>query len=177
MILNTLLALFGRKLPTTYFIKKGRHSCSQAAVRKAYMTDDSMHFSVVFDFSAAYLTTDPVNQWDINKLWGFSEGIDPLKSSARIGWNYRDGMLFLRPFTHKDGEQMIDPPEIEIEFNKHIPCSIRIVGSSYLYEINGYQFIAPRSQNAGDWKFQLFPYFGGSEAAKHNVTIRIFPYK
>ena len=57
---------------TTYIIRKGQHYSDKRPLKSVSTTE--MKFFARFDQSAIYQTTIPVNQYDINKLWGFSEG-------------------------------------------------------------------------------------------------------
>ena len=70
---------------TNYTIKQGQHYCEQNYFKPVDL--EELKFSVVFDSSAVYTSVDPVNQYDINKLYGFSDnGADHHQFSARFGW-------------------------------------------------------------------------------------------
>jgi hypothetical protein len=45
----------------------------------------------------------PENQYDINKLWGFSEGINNQYNSARIGWSWNNDALRLYGYVYAKG--------------------------------------------------------------------------
>jgi hypothetical protein len=156
----------------TYTIQAGNHSCDQSAF--ASVSGVTMSFNVKFDSSCIYTSIDPVNQWDINKVWGFNEGLFSTANSARVGWNWREGALRLRPYTHVNGIASIDPPEVIVPIGAEIPCSITVQGSSYIFIINGTTITMPRGLSTAKFSgYQLYPYFGGDEVAPHLITIMI----
>jgi hypothetical protein len=60
----------------TYIINQGSHY-SNGKLDKLYGNDNrnnSWTWQVIFDSSAIYETQNPINQLDVNKLIGFSEG-------------------------------------------------------------------------------------------------------
>lgn len=156
-----------------YVIKKGKHrSCFKF---KPVIIDSAMSFTVKFNYSAQYKTVDPVNQWDINKLWGFSEYLfSPHRDSARIGWNWREGQLYLRPYSYMGGKTMIDPPEIPVEIDKEIECLIILQEDQYVFYINDQRVIMPRTKGPTSiMGVQLYPFFGGSEVSPQTISIQI----
>lgn len=157
---------------TTYTIQAGNHSCDQNAYKSVSGT--TMSFVAKFDSSCIYTSIDPVNQWDINKLWGFNESLFSTSNSARVGWNWRDDALRLRPYTHVKGVASMDPPEVIVPIGQEIPCSITVQGSSYLFNINGVQITMPRGLSTTKFSgYQLYPYFGGDEVAPHLIRIMV----
>lgn len=156
-----------------FTIKKGRHRSVRRF--KPVIVDEAMSFTVKFNYSAQYKTIDPVNQYDINKLWGFSEYLfSPHKDSARVGWNWRDGKLYLRPYSYCNGRVQIDPPEVPIEIGKEIECLIILLEDQYVFYLDGQRISMPRTRrNPSIVGIQLYPYFGGSEKAPQTISIQI----
>jgi hypothetical protein len=153
----------------TYKIKKGKNSSGFHVMQ---FTDNRLQFQAIFNNSAIYSTVDSNNQADINKLFGFSEELDGHhENSARYGWNWDNNKLNIYAYCYANG----------VVENKFI-CSIK-TDSSYNYEIfktntnyifvfNGNQIIMDRGDNLGVG-YLLFPYFGGTEKAPHDITIKI----
>ncbi len=130
-----------------------------------------MNFAVKFDNSAIYQTTLPDNQYDINKLWGFSEGFDHQYNSARIGWGWSDGALRLYAYSYNRGVRQSQEISI-VPIGSEINCSIKLSGSTYLFTVNGVTVTQPRgTSNSTASGYQLYPYFGGDETAPHTITI------
>jgi hypothetical protein len=132
-----------------------------------------MKFSVQFDSSAVYATISPINQYDINKLWGFTEGTDNHLNSARLGWGYNENKLRLYGYAYADGQR--SSVEIcSIELNTPIDCNIKIAEGLYLFSVNGKTKSLPRSVTGTNTVgYQLYPYFGGDETAPHDIQILI----
>lgn len=156
---------------STFTIRQGQHYCDQNSFKSIRTSE--MKFMTKFDNSAIYLSVIPENQYDINKLWGFTEGINNAVNSARIGWSWNDGALRLYAYVYANSirySQEITPVTIGAE----ITCSIKVVGSTYLFTVNGISVSLPRglstSQASG---YQQYPYFGGNEVAPHLITIKI----
>ena len=74
---------------TVYSIKKGSHFSDKSRLKSVKTAE--MKFYARFDASSYYTNVIPSNQYDINKLWGFSEGSNNSINSCRIGWSYNNG--------------------------------------------------------------------------------------
>lgn len=159
---------------TTYLIRKGSNF-SDKSTTKSVSVAGEMKFMARFNNSAIYTTIDPVNQYDINKLWGFSEGFNNQYNSARIGWAYNNGALRLYGYVYAKGvrySREITP----VAINTEIPCSIKLNGSSYLLTANGVTVSLPRGTTTTKASgLQQFPYFGGDEKAPQDIRIDIKP--
>ena len=155
----------------TYTIKQGeQYSFSLTSKFK----DTEMKFKVTFDSSAIYTCIDSANQEDINKLYGFSDcSKDHHQASARFGWRWYDNSLQLLAYCYKDGimsYKMLNSVAIGAEHD----CSIKIDANRYIFTLNGKVDTMYREcdSTTGE-RYRLFPFFGGTENAPHNITIKI----
>jgi hypothetical protein len=158
----------------TYLIRQGQHYCDQNSLKLVRTSD--MRFAVRFDSSAIYKTTDSVNQYDINKLWGFSEGLNHQFHSARIGWRWSDSALRLFGYVYDSGQRYSQEIGI-VELNKNIECGIKLQGDKYAITADNktvYLSRGPLDTVANG--YQLYPYFGGDETAPQNIKIMIKEY-
>ena len=170
-----LLAFIGcRKIDENgfkvYTIKKGKH---RSGYRFSQTKSNLIEFSVMFDESAQYTTKDPVNQYDINKLYGLSDcRSNHMENSIRFGWRWIDDKLQLLWFKHEHGKFLYGPLRF-IEINQTYECSLEITEDNYILGVNdGYVFIdRPCIKNYK--RYYLYPYFGGDETAPHDIVIRI----
>ena len=155
---------------TTYTIRAGQHYCDQNSF-KSVSVKGSMSFVVKFDNSAIYQTVIAENQYDINKLWGFSEGFDHQYNSARIGWAWNDGALRLYAYSYNRGVRQSQ--EItSVPIGSDITCSIKLSGSSYIFTVNDISVTQARGVSTTTASgYQLYPYFGGDETAPHTIKI------
>ena len=158
---------------TTYNIWKGQHYSDKRPLKSVSTTE--MKFFAQFDQSAIYQTTIPVNQYDINKLWGFSEGLNNQYNSARMGWGYSNGAIRLYGYVYSKGVRYSKEIATVLP-GQEISCSIKISGSTYVISANGISVILPRGTTAANASgFQQYPYFGGDEVAPHDISIAIMP--
>ena len=154
----------------TYRIKKGKHR-SGIKVKRDWAS--TINFQVIFNESARYTSVDPVNQADINKLYGISDcGEHHLKSSIRIGWRWYNDRLELHWFKHQFGEFSFGKIK-SVELNEIINCTIELDEDKYIISVDGVTKETPRSCGLNYQKYYLYPYFGGDETAPHDITIRI----
>ncbi|RYZ18375.1 MAG: hypothetical protein EOO16_22645 [Chitinophagaceae bacterium] len=156
-----------------YTIATGAHYCDQNGYRPIETSEQS--FAVRFDSSAVYTTANPENQYDINKLRGFTDNnsTDPLRFSARFGWRWSDGALRLFAFVHNNGS-FTEKELGTVALNSEAQCRIQVKGAQYLFTLNGRTDSLPRLAATPSGKgYQLYPYFGGDEAAPHKVNIWI----
>lgn len=155
---------------TRYIIPKGQHYCEGNNFRAVAVTD--MRFMVRFDSSVIYTTSIPANQYDINKLYGFSDNnSDHHQYSARIGWRWSDGALRLFGYVYNNGATT--SREITaVPIGSDINCAIKVMKGSYLFTVNNITETMPRlSTTEKGSGYQLYPYFGGDEAAPHEVSV------
>lgn len=156
---------------TRYTIPAGQHSADKSAYKPVDV--EEMRFTVRFDSSAIYQSVLGENQWDINKLYGFSDNnTDHHRFSARFGWNWREGALRLHAYVYNNG--VVESRELAtVAIGAETVCSIRVTGGAYLFSIDGKVVAAlPRQSTSERGKgYQLYPYFGGDEPAPHDIRI------
>lgn len=156
---------------STFTIQKGAHYCDQNIIKSVSTAE--MKFIVRFDNSAIYQTDDPENQYDINKLWGFSEDTDNHYNSARIGWSWNNEVLRLYGYAYANGilyYQEITPVAIGTD----IMCSVKPESTRYFFTVNGVSVSLPRGPSTPQASgFQQYPFFGGDEVAPQLITILI----
>ena len=157
-----------------YTIGKGQQYCDQNSFRTVETSE--LKFIVRFDSTAIYRTTLEENQYDINKLFGFSDNnAGHHQYSARFGWRWSDDSLRLFAYVYNNGEvSSVETGCVSIGAN--IACSIRITAGGYLFSMNEHSMLIPRSSTTVKaLGYQLYPYFGGNETAPHDIRIWIKP--
>jgi hypothetical protein len=154
-----------------YTIQQGENFCDQNTLRILSIT--GLRFDVIFDSTAIYQTVLPENQLDINKLYGFSEGLDHQTNSARIGWRWSNQALRLFGYTYVNG-QRIEREIKPVTIGDTLSCSIRVDSSRYWFRVDmdSIQMARGPVSDTADG-YQLFPYFGGDEPAPQLIRIRI----
>lgn len=154
-----------------YTIQPGQNYCDQNEIR--FVSIPGMKFDVIFDSTAIYQTLAPENQYDINKLYGFSEGLNHQQNSARIGWRWSDSALRLFGYTYVNGRR-IEQEIKKVDIGATIACTIRIDSNYYWFKVDKDSVRMERGLDTDTADgYQLFPYFGGDEPAPQLINIRI----
>lgn len=150
-------------------IKKGNH---RSVNRIQRTSSDELNFSLILTESCKYESKDPQNQYDVNKVFGMSDGGDHKENSARIGWRYVGDKIELHAYTHYNGN--FDFKKIcDIDTEKEYQCQISFLENEYQFIVNGVSVYMPRYKNSDKKKYLLYPYFGGDEVAPHDMILKI----
>ncbi len=156
---------------TTYVINKGGHYSSPNPFK--LISKNELVFYAGFDSSCIYTTQDPLNQQDINKLYGFSDcNSQHETNSARLGWYWYQNALHISAFVHNNGN-MIYQDITTAPVGKIIKCRITCLASVYQFEVNGVTVELPRNCSGNYTRYKLYPYFGGDETAPHTIRVYI----
>jgi hypothetical protein len=168
-IASTIKTLDGYR---NFFIKQGDHYCAGNSFKSIEL--NAMKFTVKFDSTAIYTTSNPENQYDINKLWGFADNDQQHHEySARIGWRWSNNALRLFAYVYNNSK-MAEKEITTVAIGRPVQCRISISPGSYLFQVNEVQVQMPRAATTLVAKgYQLYPYFGGDEAAPHTINIWI----
>ena len=155
-----------------YKIRKGNHFADGSAFKQLQQAE--LRFEVVFDSSAIYNTIKDENQYDINKLYGFSDcGTAHHENSARFGWRWNGKSIEIHAYWYNDSVrhyQFLDTVSIE----RVSELAIKILPQQYGFEIKKKIRFVPRLCSSPIIEgYKLYPYFGGDEAAPHDISIRI----
>jgi hypothetical protein len=155
-----------------YTINKGEHFCD----KNIFVPVDyqALSFTAYFDSSAKYTSIAAENQYDINKLYGFSDNqAHHQEYSARFGWRWSDNALYLFAYVYNNGVRSSEMLGA-VPLNTAVHCGLTVLGNQYVFTLNGKTTVLPRmakTQRALGYK--LYPYFGGDEIAPHTIRIRI----
>ena len=158
---------------TKYTISKGEHYTANNAYQP--IESDELKFIVLFDSTCIYQSNTEENQFDINKLYGFSDNNAMHHSfSARFGWSWTHNALRLYGYVYNEG--VVTSKELSvIPIGKEVSCTIKVNNNVYQFYING-ELAGELDRKATTPKahgYLLYPYFGGDEVAPHNVNIWI----
>jgi hypothetical protein len=156
----------------TYLIKNGNNYCENN--QYAITTYSYLHFRAMIDSSGIYTTVVPANQQDINKLYGFADcSSHHQTNSARFGWNWYNGQMHIHAYCYSGGVRAYKELGL-VNINEVFDCELRVLPGKYIFTLNGVSDTLNRgcTDNAA-LGYKLLPYFGGDEAAPHDVRIRI----
>ncbi len=157
---------------TEYYIKQGNHYCEQNQAE--LMFDTTINATVVFDSSAIYTSLTIENQGDVNKLIGFSDGgTNHQENSARLGWSWNGQKVVLYAYAYVNKVRIIKTIALA-DINQEVTCAVQAKTDYYSFTVNGVTDTVQRySAGYTGLRYKLFPYFGGDEAAPHDVRIKI----
>ena len=148
---------------------------SAVMYRIAYLQSLFTAIRVVFHDTCIY-DLHNADQYDINKLFGFSFGGQD--HSARFGWNSNGGKIDIYAYVHKGGS---------IESKKLISCiPNEVVDLTLKVTDTDYEFSAAKRdgerarlkvQRSKPWNkfffYRRYPYFGGNQTAPHEMRLEI----
>jgi hypothetical protein len=158
---------------TEYIIEEEEHYAT-ANGYKPITNRKGMHFMAWLDSSCIYMSANAANQADINKLYGFGDcNAGHQQSSARVGWNWNGKAFDLYAYCYVNSIRQstllgsVKPMEVA-------DLSISINENKYLFKFNGKLQTMERGCSTDEIVgYQLYPYFGGDEAAPHLMKIYI----
>ena len=156
-----------------YTIPEGEH---RSGSYFNHPTNSRINFQFILDESAEYQTEIPENQYDVNKIYGFSDFGKPHKKySIRLGWRYIEGNIELCWFKRENGNAS-SGFITNIKINEINSAVIDVETFYYVIVVNNDTTMVRRRPD-GFWgtirRYYLYPYFGGNEYAPHDITIKI----
>ncbi len=164
----------------SYIIRPGNHEAENTTAAIKFQTSRTLDFQAIFDESAKYVTTDPGNAHDINKLLGFSDcGAHHHGSSVRFGWNWMDGQVKIYTYVYSNGvripEKFMGAAEIGKIHRYKIEITSGESGDLYKFTMDDHVEFVPRECSGGGIlpSYRLFPYFGGDETAPQEIKIKV----
>jgi hypothetical protein len=160
-----------------FTVKQGKHY-SDGLIYKAlnlFTFTGKLSRTVMFDESCEYsLPTE--DQRDVNKLFGYSVGFDHHQNSARFGWHWYRGSIYVSAYLYRDGER-IDLPLTKLNLKTWYQFSLEAQAESDCFVIRDHESTLVIANIERRAKFrggiQLWPYFGGNNSAPHDVQIRM----
>ncbi|MEJ8802264.1 hypothetical protein [Pontibacter sp. H249] len=157
-------------VPTVYTIPKGAHGTKSPFSPRSVT---NLKFEATFDASAVYETTDKANQADINKLYGLADcKSDHHTNSARFGWRWYKNRLEIHAYTYTNKVRRSVLVDV-VELNKSYIYELSFEDGKYAFKLNDKVVTMSRNCSGIAEGYQLYPYFGGDEAAPHDIRISI----
>jgi len=156
-----------------FVIPSGKHAAFVPKVQS--LQSKYLRFEAIFDASARYNTQTAVNQYDINKLMGFSDcNSHHHSNSARFGWRWLNDTLEIHAYVYADGERKSKLIGA-VDLNESYQYELSIQDEFYVFELEGYDPVYMDRINICNkgLYYMLYPYFGGNEKAPHEIVIQI----
>lgn len=156
-----------------FFIRKGEHYSSAHVIQS--LQSNSLRFEAKFDASAQYLFRDEGFQDSKNKLLGFAD-CNSLhhENSARFGWQWYNNQLEIYAYCYVNSQRVEKFIGI-VKLNEVNLYELFITEDSYIFQLNQGSPVAIErgSVCSTGVYYMLWPYFGGTLPAPHDVTIAV----
>lgn len=167
---------------TDYLIRKGKSYSTDSTSIVPLNGITEMKLKFRFDNSAIYTTVDPLNQADINKLYGFADCVSFTTqytiaphhiNSARFGWAWYNQALRIYAYCYNDSVRAFQELRT-VEIGSTYTAGIKIIQGGYEFTIDNKKDTVRRTCALSTISgYKLFPFFGGTETAPHDVHIWI----
>ena len=172
-------------------IKKGRHYPYLIPIAFPFWVkkDDGSFRTDRFRFTASCMfNLHDEDQWDVNKLFGFSIGHHQKGSSFRFGWRplLNNMTIEIVAYEYHDGVRQKTMPICEVQLNKWYKFRVgylphinrthylvmdertnKLIKDREIYEFSN-DFVLKKKSGLG---YTLGVYFGGNEKAPQDITI------
>jgi hypothetical protein len=132
-------------------------------------------YIVEFSESCKY-TFDSPNQYDWNKLFGWSYGWHH-DNSVRVGWRYiEDNDIQLTIYQYVNGMRVDHHTHINVPIGRPIKVKLSVVrGLPILLVRDGGRTVRMEGvETKVKWGYLLGMYFGGDEVAPHDIEICMY---
>lgn len=156
-----------------FVIKKGEHYATGRSAES--LQSHVLSFDAKFDKTAIYTFEDQAFQDSKNKLLGFAD-CNSLhhENSARFAWQWYNNQLEIYAYCYVNGERKEKFVGV-VELDEVNHYEITILENEYSFQLNDQAPVSIERINkctAGLY-YMLWPYFGGSLPAPHNITIKV----
>jgi len=160
-------------------IKKGRHYPYLIPIGFPFCVrkDDTNYRSAQFMFTdSCMFDLHDEDQWDVNKLFGFSIGHHQKRSSFRFGWRpiLSENLIEIVAYEYHDGVRQKTMPICRVELNEwhKFTVSYNNNNNKSFYFVNRETFMNKVNlKKKSGLGYTLGVYFGGNEKAPQDITI------
>lgn len=156
-----------------FIIRQGHHYSTPNRVQ--VLQSNTLSFDAQFNSTAIYYFDEAGFQDSKNKLLGFSDcNSMHHENSARFGWQWYNDQLEIFAYCYVNGERVEKfVGVVELDAMNHY--EIKLVGNQYHFTLNRQEPVVinrGNTCNTGIY-YMLWPYFGGSKPAPHQISIRV----
>lgn len=137
--------------------------------------EQNLAFKATFDGSAQYDLKDPSLQSNLNKLMGFSDCHSMHHAnSARFAWRWYSDRLEIHAYCYVDSVRVMEYIG-SVNLHEENRYEIRATANEYVFFIDGERKTAIDRTTDCDpgLNYMLYPYFGGSAPAPHDVRVKV----
>lgn len=161
--------LFNRQ----FLIRQGEHYATPRIIES--LQTDRLRFRARFNESARYELANLALQSNKNKLLGFADcNSQHHENSARFAWQWYNQHLEIYAYCYVNA-QRVEAYVGTVNLHEENAYEIKMTPSHYVFSLNGEEAvrIARGTTCKEGVYYMLWPYFGGSEAAPHDIQINV----
>lgn len=156
-----------------FYLKEGEHYATPRLVESLQST--RLAFYAKFDNSCRYIFENTGFQDCKNKLLGFSDcNSMHHENSARFTWQWFNNQMEIYAYCYVNGER-IEKFIGVVELEKENRYEIELTSDAYLFRLNDQESVSIARSATCDkgLYYMLWPYFGGTLPAPHNMHLSI----
>lgn len=154
-------------------LRQGEHYATPRIVETLQST--RLAFYAKFDPSCRYLFEEKGFQDSKNKLLGFSDCNDMHhENSARFAWQWFNDRMEIYAYCYVKGERKEEFIGV-VELGKENRYEIELTPDAYNFKLNDQETVRITRSSSCDKGiyYMLWPYFGGTLPAPHNMNLSI----
>lgn len=158
-----------------FVIRSGEHYASPRMTES--LQRHKLAFEARFDSSAIYDFRDKALQSNKNKLMGFADcNSVHHENSARFAWQWYNNRLEIYAYCYVNGERK-EAFVGTAELNRYHKFELSMEDDFYVFRLNQEAAVYIKRGNVcrSGIYYKMWPYFGGSIPAPHDVHISIKP--
>ena len=162
----------------TFTIEKGKHY-SDRFFHKLFNLVNFTSFNtwtIIFDESCQYELLGP-DQYDVNKLIGFSIGANHHKESARFGWRSVANEIEISAYAYVNSKRIIEPiAKVPLNTNIDLFLDVEQHAKPFAVAFSTGPHVETKIPKITPFAigYSLWPYFGGNCPAPHKMKMEIF---
>lgn len=160
-------------LSRTFIVKEGEHYASPRIVQT--LQSNTLTFRAKFNETAIYRFDDQGFQDSKNKLLGFSD-CNSLHhdNSARFAWQWYNERLEIFAYCYVNGERK-EKFIGTVNLHEENRYQLTVTEDNYVFQLNNQEQVYITRGNSCDKGiyYMLWPYFGGTIPAPHDVSISL----
>jgi hypothetical protein len=160
-------------LSRMFVVSQGEHYASPRLVQS--LQSNTLNFKATFNESAIYHFEEAGFQDSKNKLLGFSD-CNSLhhENSARFAWQWYNEQLEIYAYCYVNGAR-VEKFVGRISINQENRYQLKVTDDNYVFTLNNQEpvYISRNSACDKGLYYMLWPYFGGTLPAPHDVSVSI----
>lgn len=162
-----------------YTINKNFHfSLIWGFIKPIWFTfNNQFNYQIKFDINCLY-NLNPIDNWDINKLIGFSTHINHHQQSCRLGWRCLDQEnIELVTYCYDEGFRLPEEVISRVKPGEEFNITLQNNREDWVFVYHNKKEVKvltiKKSKPGSSLKYLLFPFFGGNNKSPQKMTITL----